>query len=299
MSFNALKRLGRLLPIYRELLDVGESLWGLRKELGDLRAMQADQYAALLLQGSERYRDPLRLHRNAGQTNSQNGEDGMIAEIFARIGITDRSFVEIGIGDGLENNSAALLAQGWSGLWIDGSREFLARGDELGRWGDALRHEVAFVSRENIAEILLRHRVPREIDLLAVDIDMNTYHVWDALSEWRPRVVVVEYNASILPAIEWVVPYTASSIWDGSARYGASLKSFELLGQRLGYALIGCDMAGVNAFFVREDLAGHRFAAPFDAQNHYEPPRYWLSARAGHRRAVLDRYSSAAVGAAG
>lgn len=289
MSFNALRRFSRLLPFYRELLDVRESLWGLRKELGDLRAMQADQYVARLLESSERYRDPLRLHRSAGQTNSQNGEDGMIAEIFARVGVTDRSFVEVGIGDGLENNSAALLAQGWSGLWIDGSREFLAHSDELRRWGDALRHEVAFVGRENIAEILQRHRVPREVDLLSIDIDMNTYHVWEALSEWRPRVVVVEYNASILPAVEWVVPYAASSIWDGSARYGASLKSFELLGQRLGYSLVGCDIAGVNAFFVRDDLTRQRFAAPFDAENHYEPPRYWLNARAGHRRAILDR----------
>jgi hypothetical protein len=51
----------------------------------------------------------------------------------------------------------------------------------------------------------------------------------------------------------------------------------EEIGREMGYALVGCGMAGVNAFFVREDLVGDKFCAPFTARNHYEPPRHYLS----------------------
>ena len=56
----------------------------------------------------------------------------------------------------------------------------------------------------------------------------------------------------------------------------------------MGYALVGCDIAGVNAFFVRRDLCGDRFCAPYTAENHYEPMRYYLHARVGHPRALHD-----------
>ena len=62
------------------------------------------------------------------------------------------------------------------------------------------------------------------------------------------------------------------------------LAAFERLGRETGYALVGCSAAGVNAFFVREDLARGRFHAPFDAATHYEPPRYFLhDLHRGHR----------------
>src|SRR5512135_8523 len=67
-----------------------------------------------------RYADPKRLHRFEHQVYSQNGEDGAVAEIFRRIGTTDKFFVEIGVGDGLENNTVNLLSEGWRGVWVDG-----------------------------------------------------------------------------------------------------------------------------------------------------------------------------------
>lgn len=59
---------------------------------------------------------------------SQNGEDGVIREIFQRIGTTDRFFVEFGVQDGSECNSRNLLEnEGWSGVWIEGSAELAER----------------------------------------------------------------------------------------------------------------------------------------------------------------------------
>ena len=52
---------------------------------------------------------------------SQNQEDGMVAEVFRRIGTTSRRFIEFGVQDGLECNSTFLLMRGWRGAWIEGS----------------------------------------------------------------------------------------------------------------------------------------------------------------------------------
>jgi hypothetical protein len=244
------------------------------------------------LLGLERYRDSKRLNAFEHQVFSQNGEDGIIAEIFRRLGEETRYFVEIGAGDGLENNTVFLLQQGWRGIWIE------ADGKNAQDISDLQRDELAsgrlglintFVSAENIADVLQRARVPSEFDLLSVDIDRNTYYVWKALKEFRPRVVVVEYNAQFPPHVDWKVEYEPDLLWNGTMYFGASLKALEKLGTDLGYALVGCDLHGVNAFFVRSDLCSGRFHEPYTAENHFESARFWLVQREGHPRGVSDR----------
>ncbi len=101
--------------------------------------------------------------------------------------------------------------------------------------------------------------------------------------------MVVEYNASIPAVVDWKVNYDAQRTWDGSLNFGASLKAFEILGNRLGYKLVGCEFLGANAFFVREDLVEDKFMAPFTAENHYEAPRYSMGYKRGHPVSILDR----------
>ena len=145
------------------------------------------------------------------------------------------------------------------------------------------------MTAENVAALLDELEVPAECDLLSIDVDRNTYYVWRALRRRRPRVVVVEYNATFPPSDEWVVAYDAAKGWNSSSYFGASLKSYELLGRELGYMLVGCGLAGTNAFFVRSDLVTDLFEPPFTAEHHYEPPRYWLARlRFGHRRCFAD-----------
>ncbi len=52
---------------------------------------------------------------------AQNDEDGIVNEIFKRIGVRNRTFFEVGVGDGTQNNSLFWLKQGWRGAWIEGS----------------------------------------------------------------------------------------------------------------------------------------------------------------------------------
>lgn len=237
--------------------------------------------------GSSLYQDPKRLMRYEYQVFSQSGEDGIIHEIFKRIGETNRYFVEFGVGDGLESNTASLLLKGWRGLWIEGDSAFSKTIREnlkkvIG--SSQLHFQNLFVTPDNIETFFREAGVPREFDLLSIDIDGNDFWVWKAVQDFSPRVVVIEYNAALGPDFEWVMDYNPDHFWDSTANEGASLKSLEMLGAEKGYRLVGCNLIGVNAFFIREDLLGDNFAAPFMSENHFEPPRYFLKRNVGHPR---------------
>jgi len=287
-----LSRLAGLVPVLREVRDIRSELRQLRRELAahsaQSRTARFQHLLETVLRHDPRYQDPRRLLKHALQVNSQNGEDGMIREIFRRIGTTNRVFLEIGVGDGTENNTAFLLSQGWTGFWIDGDARFVARAREKGLNPHVGLLE-ALVSPDNVESLLKQLNVPAEPDLFSLDVDLNTYYIWEALTAYRPRVVVVEYNPSLPSDLDWKVRYNPDGAWDGTLNFGASLKAYEQLGDKLGYKLVGCDYHGNNAFFVRADLAGDAFAEPFTAENHYEPSRMSLSIHHGAKSGWLDR----------
>lgn len=217
---------------------------------------------------------------------AQSDEDGVIAEIFRRIGTTNKVFVEFGVGDGLENNSAALLYAGWSGLWIDGSDEFCRQIEAT--YATAISKGQlsiinSFITVDNIDGLIASKAPAGEIDLLSVDIDGNDAHVYRRIACINPRVVVFEYNAKFGPSIDYCMGYQSDYVWKKSDRFGASLKHFELLMRERGYSCVGCNLVGTNAFFVRDDLLADRFDGPFTSEAQFEPARYELvGLPAGH-----------------
>lgn len=208
---------------------------------------------------------------------SQNDEDGIIEEIFNRIGTTNKIFVEFGVENGLECNSHYLLHKGWRGLWIEGNpeafKEIFSKFFPVIRTGQ-LSVVNAFITKDNINHWISTVKIGGEIDLLSIDVDGNDYYVWQAINVVRPRVVVIEYNAKFPPNHEWKMAYNENHIWDGSDWQGASLKALELLGRKLGYRLVGTNFTGSNAFFVRQELAGDHFIDPPTAEALYNPARY-------------------------
>lgn len=237
-----------------------------------LYAMRRDS-----LLSSERNRDPQRLVVHGFRGYSQHDEDGMLQEIFKRIGVTNRIFVEFGVGDGTENNTLYLLLSGWRGLWIDSSEINAAsihRQFSPFLQTEQLTFVRGFVDRDTINGMIHKAGRSGEIDLLSIDIDGNDYWVWDAISIIQPRAVVIEYNAVFRPPLALVAEYNKDFVWNGTSYYGASLKAMESLGSRKGYALVGCSLSGINAFFVKHDLAQDKFCTPFTAENHFEPPRF-------------------------
>lgn len=213
--------------------------------------------------------------------SSQNGEDGILAEVFRRIGSGDRYVVEFGVADGRECNAAALVRAGWNGVLIEGDPAAFRALARTYAGVTGLRLVNAYVDAENIAALFREHGVPSAFDLLSIDIDGNDYWIWEALAAYRPRVVVIEYNAAHPPPERWVMAYDPAHRWAGGGYYGASLASLEALGTRLGYALIGTDDNGVNAFFVRENLLGRVRFPRRTAAAAYHPNAYGQPAGEG------------------
>ncbi len=211
---------------------------------------------------------------------SQGDEDGIIAEIFKRIGVKNKIFVEFGVGDGLENNTLSLLHQGWTGLWIEGSAECCKKIFEgfsgLIKSGK-LKLVQSFIFAETINGLISSQIFEQEIDLLSIDIDGNDAHIYDQISCVTPRVIVLEYNAKFGPVIEYCMPYNRNYRWSKTDCFGASLKYFEKLMSNKGYTLVGCNLVGTNAFFVRTDLVHDHFDEPFSSEYHFEPARYELA----------------------
>jgi len=258
-------------------------------KLGTMHALEVDNYVQRNLYDNPKYQVPEKLTRFEMQVFSQFGEDGILREIFSRIGTTNKYFVEFGVEDGSETNSTYLLYQDWKGLWIDGDERFTSAIKES--CANAISQKkltviTSFITAENIESIFAQGNVPEEFDLLSIDIDRNDYYIWKAITHYKPRVVIIEYNSIFPPGHHFVVPYDANAMWDKSSNYGASLEALAKLGAEKGYKLVAGSFAGLNAFFVREDIMGDHFTGPFTAENHYEVPRYFLYTKRGHPRKI-------------
>jgi hypothetical protein len=204
---------------------------------------------------------------------SQNGEDGVLAELLRRIGVANRWFVEFGIQSGSEGNCVFLAdVMGWSGLFLESHRDAY---NELSRKYSAyagVHTQRALVRTENVEELFARVGVPAEPDVLSIDIDGNDYWIWQALTSYSPRLVVIEYNAQWPLLGRWVQPYDPERAWQGTDNYGASLGALRSLGEEKGYRLVHTELTGNNAFFVRADLDAVLPApevVPLRAPNHF------------------------------
>ena len=144
-------KLANSIPIFGELRQIREAVRRINDSVAAIRRTEASRIHYLIVESHPRYSDPLRLYRFGFQVNSQNYEDGMIHEILKRVGTSNRVFVEVGVGDGTENNTSFLLCQGWTGYWVDGCDDFVKNVEsrkDLQK--GCLKTSVSFVDRENI-----------------------------------------------------------------------------------------------------------------------------------------------------
>ncbi|MCR5209087.1 MAG: hypothetical protein K6C99_02630 [Lachnospiraceae bacterium] len=233
----------------------------------------------------DRLGNPAALENYGYKVYSQNDEDGIIEEIFNRIGTKNKRFIEFGVQDGLESNTHYLLFKDWSGLWIECDSEAFEKINRkfvnVIREGN-LKVLCEFITKDNINELFKKAGFTGEIDLLSIDIDGNDYYVFENISVVNPRVIIAEYNGKFPPNYEWKQPYFDKHLWDGTDKHGASLAALNHLANEKGYKLVCTNLNGCNAFFVRNDLITDAFIGPMTPEYMYNPMRVNLKHISGH-----------------
>ncbi len=211
------------------------------------------------------------LTRYERRVSSQNGEDGVIEELLRRSG-SSGWFVEFGASTGAENVCALLAdTRDYEGLFIEAEDTAFAALSAKYAGNPRVRTLQAFVTAENVQELFAQAGVPAEPDVLSIDIDGIDYWVWQAITDYRPRIVVAEYNAHLDPDSPLTVPRDHREDWDGTDYFGAGLGALRDLAHARGYRLVYTDTTGTNAFFVRADLPGEY---PPEDQVVVHPPNY-------------------------
>jgi hypothetical protein len=201
----------------------------------------------------------LDLHQVEFKVFSQFGDDGIIQYLVHRLQPLPDTFVELGVENYRESNTRFLLVNNnWRGLVLDGDEDSInyIQRDEI-YWRHTLTACRAFITRENINELLREARFTGEIGLLSIDIDGNDYWVWEKIGIVDPVVVIIEYNSIFGPDLAVTIRYEPQfarhqAHYSGQF-WGASLQALKLLADRKGYSLVGCNSAGNNAYFVRND----------------------------------------------
>lgn len=193
---------------------------------------------------------------------SQWGEDGIIQYLINNIDIQYKTFVEFGVENYDESNTRFLLINNnWKGLVMDGGIQNVESIKKSSLyWRFDLTAVNAFITKDNINQLILDNGFNGDIGILSIDLDGNDYWIWEAIDAVSPSIVIVEYNSIFGFEYAVTIPYD-KDFFRGKAHYshlywGASLKALYNLGRKKGYQFIGCNSAGNNAFFVRKDKLG-------------------------------------------
>jgi hypothetical protein len=195
---------------------------------------------------------------NVRTVHSQSGEDGVISWAFEIIGERSKWCVEFGAWDGVYLSNACNLIRnaGWSAVMIEGDPKRCAeietnhpdRSKVI-----ALQRMVGFEGDDRLDAILATTPVPRDFDLLMIDVDGVDWHIWEAVVAYRLRVVMIEFNGQVPNAVNFV------QARDPNISEGSSLAAMIELGRAKGYELFG--VCSPNAFFVvREEFGAFRIA---------------------------------------
>ena len=130
---------------------------------------------------------------------------------------------------------------------------------------------------ENVNKEIKSLNLNKFIDLLSLDIDGNELYVLNKLKTIRPRVIVVEYNAKFPPPIRKCIKYDPKFIWKYDDYFGTSLQLLADNLKNFGYVLVGCNILGVNAFFIKKKLVQNKFPKNTTAKFHYQKFRIGLN----------------------
>jgi hypothetical protein len=192
---------------------------------------------------------------------SQWGEDGIIDWLVTHLPLPNHRFIEFGVESFREANCRYLMQnRNWRGFTMDCSESYVAslRGEPL-FWMFDLTCKSAFVTAENINSLIKEAGFDGDLGILSIDIDGNDYWVWKAIDCVNPAIVICEYNPILGDRYAITVPYDPEfqrlKAHYSGLYFGSSILALEKLADEKGYTLLGTNSNGINAFFVRNDIA--------------------------------------------
>lgn len=199
------------------------------------------------------------------RVSSQWGEDGILDWLIERARIPPRSqsFIEFGVENYRQSNTRFLLQnRNWRRLIMDGSPKMPTTVKDDGLlWAHDLLARSAFITRENINDLIASAGLHGEIGLLSIDLDGNDYWLWEAIKVVSPILLVCEYNSVFGDVYPITTPYDPAfqrtKAHFSNLYFGASIGAVRSLASKKGYHFLGTTTAGNDAFFVRHDYAQH------------------------------------------
>lgn len=188
-----------------------------------------------------------KLEKYKKNITSQWGEDGIIEEIFKKIGTKEKFCIEFGAWDGkhLSNVWNLWHENNWSAFLIEGDEKKCKDLEISVSLFPKVKPYCAYVQKEgeNSLDKILNKTFPnKEIDLLSIDIDGNDYYILETLKA-KPRVIIIEYNPTI--------PVHLELVQKENQYFGSSALSIYKLATHKGYKLV-C-ITETNMFFVIEN----------------------------------------------
>ena len=188
---------------------------------------------------------------------SQNGEDGIIDFLTKKLIVNKKIFIEIGCGNGLENNSTNLILNNWMGFVCDIPHNIYL----YNRFIKALQPSEKIqslgirVNSKNIEEIAKKF-LNYDTSFFSLDIDSYDFFIMLEFLKEKifPKIICVEYN-SFLGKEPFTVKYKENFkryIFDKDRGlyFGSSLEAWQILFKKYNYKFICVDKSGVNAFFI-------------------------------------------------
>jgi len=204
-----------------------------------------------------RDRRNLELVRPGPKDHSQHGETAVLRRIMQIVGESDRWIVEFGAWDGvyLSNSRDLIVEDDWRAVLIEAHPTRFKDLEELYAENDGvitLNRLVGFGGGDNTLDsILSETEIPENFDILVVDIDGNDWHVLESLTNFDPKIIMIEFNPTIPNDVYFVQDR------DFGVNQGSSLLAIIELAKSKNYELIGT--VGGNGIFCKSKYYGKFF----------------------------------------
>jgi hypothetical protein len=174
---------------------------------------------------------------------SQANEESYLEHILNNVPSINKHIVEFGAWDGFHlSNTRYFIEKGYTALLIDGDN----KGNE-----EVKQH---FIYRENCLELLKLYETPKQFDLFCIDLDGNDIYILEeVLLEYKPSVVIAEFNPIFNEGVSMAIRYNANHTWSEDDFYGFSFTAGIKLASKFGYTCI-FQNNNLNMYFVKNEF---------------------------------------------